>query len=163
MRFGRSWLRMTRIEIQNAQHHSRRSWSQKLRQATFLTFAVSLMSCLSAVAQQPDEQRKNVEQRPSDYRPEQVPDFARENLNRVAASPSQVREVLVKDAGLMVELKRWVAKEASDNGQIVEDTSLTDDAIFDRLEHDLAFRSIATRLAQRYGYLLPNINPDSAI
>jgi len=33
-----------------------------------------------------------------------------------------------------VELKRWVAKEATDNGQIVEDSSLTDQTIFDRLE-----------------------------
>jgi protein involved in polysaccharide export with SLBB domain len=71
--------------------------------------------------------------------------------------------VLVKDAGLLVELKRWVAKEATDNGQIVEDSSLTDQAIFERLDRDIAFRSVATRLVQRYGYLLPSLNPDSAI
>jgi len=39
----------------------------------------------------------------------------------VAASADQLKEVLVKDAGILVELKRWVAKEATDNGQIVED------------------------------------------
>jgi polysaccharide export outer membrane protein len=60
-------------------------------------------------------------------------------------------------------LKRWVAKEATDSGQIVEESALTDDAIFDRLEQDLMFRAVATRLAQRYGYLLPSINPDSQI
>src|SRR5579864_618904 len=88
-------------------------------------------------------------------------ELAKENLNRVAASSVQIREVLVKDAGLLVELKRWVAKEAADNGQVVEDSSLSDQAIFDRLDHDVAFRSIATRLLQRYGYLLPTTNPDS--
>jgi hypothetical protein len=61
----------------------------------------------------------------------------------------------------MVELKRWVAKEATDNGQIVEDRGLTDQAIFDRLESDQVFRSVATRLLQRYGYLTPTPNPDS--
>jgi len=89
-------------------------------------------------------------------------DLAKDNLNRVAASAAQIRAVLVKDAGLLVELKRVVAKEATDEGQVVEDAKLSDDAIFDRLEHDIAFRSIATRLVQRYGYLQPAPNPDSA-
>jgi len=39
----------------------------------------------------------------------------------------------------MVELKRWVAKESTDNGQVVEDSKLTDQAIFDRLERTLRF------------------------
>ncbi|MGO9086135.1 MAG: SLBB domain-containing protein [Candidatus Sulfotelmatobacter sp.] len=88
-------------------------------------------------------------------------DLALDNLNRVAASSIQIREVLLRDAGLLVELKRWVAKEATDNGQVVEDSTLRDEAIFDRLDHDVAFRSVATRLLQRYGYLLPSPNPDS--
>jgi len=94
--------------------------------------------------------------------PEQS-DLAKDNFERVAASAIQLQAVLVKDAGLFVELKRWVAKEATDNGQIVEDSSLMDQAIFERLDRDIAFRSVATRLVQRYGYLLPSVNPDSAI
>lgn len=92
----------------------------------------------------------------------QLSELAKENLNRVAASSVQIRAVLVKDTGLLVELKRWVAKEAADNGQVVEDSNLSDQAIFDRLDHDVAFRSVATRLLQRYGYLLPTTNPDSS-
>lgn len=92
----------------------------------------------------------------------ELSDLAKENLSRVAASSPQIKEVLVKDAGLLVELKRWVAKEATDNGQVVEDSMLSDQAIFDRLDHDVAFRSVATRLLQRYGYLLPSPNPDSS-
>ena len=91
----------------------------------------------------------------------EAPDLAKDNLSRVAASSSQIRVVLVKDAGLLVELKRWIAKEATDNGQLVEDSNLTDQAIFDRLDQDVAFRSVATRLLQRYGYLMPAPNPDS--
>lgn len=92
-----------------------------------------------------------------------VSDLAKDNLNRVAASSIQIRTVLLKDAGLLVELKRWVAKEATDNGQVVEDASLSDQAIFDRLDREVAFRSVATVLLQRYGYLLPSPNPDSSI
>ena len=88
-------------------------------------------------------------------------ELAKDNYSRVAASSVQIRTVLAQDAGLLVELKRWVAKEATDNGQIVEDSDLTDQAIFDRLDRDQAFRSVATSLLQRYGYLMPKPNPDS--
>src|SRR5579864_7949950 len=81
----------------------------------------------------------------------------------MAACAAQIKAVLVKDAGLLVELKRWVAKEAADNGQVVEDSNLSDQAIFDRLDRDVTFRSVATRLLQRYGYLLPATNPDSSL
>src|SRR5215467_13650764 len=88
-------------------------------------------------------------------------DLAKENLNRVAASALQIRDVLTGDAGLLVELKQWVAKEATDNGQVIQESDLSDQAIFDRLEHDVVFRSVATRLLQRYGYLLPSLKVDS--
>jgi polysaccharide biosynthesis/export protein len=87
--------------------------------------------------------------------------LAGENLNRVAASVAQVEELLRKEPGLLVELKRWVANEATDRGQILDDTELTEQSIFERLTQDLEFRSVATRLLQRYGYLMPKLNPDS--
>ncbi len=90
-------------------------------------------------------------------------DLAQENENQVAASSVQIREILVKDAGLLVELKRWIAKEATDNGQVVRESSLSQEAIFERLDRDVTFRSVATRLLQRYGYLLPSPNPDSSL
>jgi protein involved in polysaccharide export with SLBB domain len=84
-----------------------------------------------------------------------------QNFSRVAASAAEVKAVFLKDSGLMVELKRWVAKDATDHGQIVSDADLTDDAIFERLESDVPFRAVATLLVQRYGYLQPKVNPDS--
>jgi polysaccharide export outer membrane protein len=90
-------------------------------------------------------------------------ELAEDNNARVAASSVQIREVLSVDTGLLVELKHWIAKEATDNGQLVEDRDLTDQAIFDRLDQDQLFRSVATRLLQRYGYLIPKPNPDSAL
>src|SRR5437660_1082781 len=123
---------------------------------------LALLLCTPAFAQQQSErQRKTNEQDRNAYGGEQSPDLTQENLGRVAASAIQIRSVLIKDEGLMVELKRWVAKEATDNGQVVEDSNLSDQAIFERLEQDIAFRSVATRLLQRYGYLMPTPNPDS--
>src|SRR5260370_27722214 len=90
-----------------------------------------------------------------------LPELAIQNLDRVAASAEQIGEVLRKDPGLMVELKRWVAKDATDNGQVIEDSDITDQAIFDRLGSDVLFRSVATRLLQRYGFLIPTVNPQS--
>jgi polysaccharide export outer membrane protein len=88
-------------------------------------------------------------------------ELTRDNLDRVAASPSQLKSVLVRDTGLMVELKRLMAKEASDNGQVIADQDLTDAAVYERLTNDVKFRSMATRLVQKYGYLRPSINPES--
>jgi protein involved in polysaccharide export with SLBB domain len=128
----------------------------------FLGLALAFLFCAPAFAQQQNErQRRPSEQSQDNYVPQQSPDLTQENLSRVAASAIQIRAVLVKDEGLMVELKRWVAKEATDSGQIVEDSNLTDQAIFERLEQDIAFRSVATRLLRRYGYLIPTPNPDS--
>ncbi len=89
-------------------------------------------------------------------------DLARQNFSRVAASATDIKTVLVKDSGIMVELKRWVAKDATQHGQVLTEIDLTDDAIFSRLVSDIEFRSIATQLVQRYGYLVPQLNPDSA-
>jgi polysaccharide biosynthesis/export protein len=127
-----------------------------------LTLGMGLAAPLSA-QQQDSKQRAAREQEAGNYHAQEPSDLSQENLNRVAASAAQIRIVLAKDEGLLVELKRWVAKEATDNGQVVDDSNLTDQAIFERLEQDIVFRSVATRLLQRYGYLLPTSNPDSDV
>src|ERR1700694_302013 len=91
----------------------------------------------------------------------QISELGRENLSRAAASATDIKAVLIKDAGLMVELKRWIAKDATGHGQIISDADLTDEALVDRLEMDVQFRSVATLLVQRYGYLVPKLNPES--
>jgi protein involved in polysaccharide export with SLBB domain len=90
-------------------------------------------------------------------------DSTPETTSHVAASAEQIRVVLAKDPGLLVELERIVEKEALAKGQIVEDSDLSEQAIFDRLDEDAAFRAVATRLLERYGYLSPKVNPDSEI
>jgi len=128
-----------------------------------LAWPCALLACWSVRAQQEDDRQRVRADSVSLAKPSKTSDLNGQNSMHVAASAIQIRQVLMKDAGILVELKRFVAKEASDNGQVVDDAALSDDAIFDRLEHDVEFRSVATRLVQRYGYLLPTINPDSEI
>src|SRR5229473_517957 len=116
-----------------------------------LAIALIVLACVGTVAR--------AQERIST--PAQASELGRENLSRVAASAADVKAVLLKDTGLLVELKRWVAKDATGHGQIISDGDLTDDAIFDRLETDVQFRSVATLLVQKYGYLVPKLNPES--
>jgi protein involved in polysaccharide export with SLBB domain len=124
----------------------------------FLALFLCAVAIVPANAQNNTQQSRSTRNSPS-YQGSEPLDLAMNNQDRVAASAAQIKEVLLIDAGILVELKRYVAKEATDNGQIVDDAALTDAAIFDRLERDVPFRSLATRLVQRYGYLLPSINP----
>ena len=126
---------------------------------------VALTPCLSAQTQrqESDDRRPEPRNAVTTTRKVEVSDLAKDNMARVAASSAQIQSVLARDAGILVELKAWVAKEATDNGQVVDDSLLTDLAIFDRLDRDLEFRSVATRMVQHYGYLLPSVNPDSEI
>jgi hypothetical protein len=131
----------------------------------FLLILCSIPYSIRAQVQPPQQNtREDSSSSTSDLRPApRVSDLAAENYGHLAAAAADIRDVLLRDSGLMVELKRIAIKEATDNAQIVEDSSLTDDAIFSRLERDVRFRSLATRLVQRYGYLLPKFNPDSEL
>ena len=133
----------------------RRSFSFHRRSvAVFLT---ALLGCCVA-ANSPSVMAQAADQRRA---PMPSSELGRENLSRVSASAGEIKMVLVKDTGLMVALKYWVAKDATEHGQIISESDLTNDAIFERLEEDAQFRSVATILVQRYGYLLPKLNPDS--
>jgi protein involved in polysaccharide export with SLBB domain len=128
-----------------------------------VTFLVGLAAASAATAQEhertPEPQEHERTSEPLGH--ERAADWAADNLDRVSASAAQLRDVLTKDPGLMVELKRLMAKQATDKGQIVTEQDMADLAILDRLENDPRFRVLATRLLQRYGYLTPQINTQS--
>jgi hypothetical protein len=106
---------------------------------------LAVLTCLPRLA----AQQKNSASDNSDVAPtaakSRLFELAKENSNRVAASAQQIRQVLVKDPSLLVELKQWVSEEVTSHGQVVDDEDLTDQAIFDRLDSDVVFRSEATR------------------
>jgi protein involved in polysaccharide export with SLBB domain len=128
----------------------------------FCCWIIGLTWCGVAVAQRPPGQLENQSLATTSTVTRQTrPDQDPEETSRVAAPVEQIRAVLVKDPGLLVELEHMVEKEAISKGQLVEDSDLTEQAVFDRLDEDVAFRASATRLVQRWGYLLPHVNPES--
>jgi polysaccharide export outer membrane protein len=94
--------------------------------------------------------------------PPQSSELAKDNLDRVAASAAQINGVLKTNPGLLVEVKRWIAKDSADHGQLIQDEDLEDAAVYMRMNRDQKLRTAATRILQRYGYLLPELNPKSA-
>src|SRR5882724_13415286 len=127
------------------------------------SLALSLLLCAQAYSQR--QNQGSAAQSSATEAPARVPlhspDIISDNLDRVAASADQILEVVNKEAGLMVELKRLLAQDAGVSGQILEEADLTDVAVAERLRSDLRARVLATRLLQRYGYLVPRLNPDS--
>jgi len=125
--------------------------------------ALALLFCAQAYPQR--QSQASAAQSSGTESPTRVPlhspDIISDNLDRVAASADQILEVVNKEAGLMVELKRLLAQDAGVSGQILEESDLTDTAVAERLRSDLRARVLATRLLQRYGYLVPKLNPDS--
>ncbi len=125
--------------------------------------ALALLFCMQSYPQRPSQ--GSAAQAAGTESPSRVPlhspDIISDNLDRVAASADQILEVLNKEAGLMVELKRLLAQDAGVSGQILEESDLTDVAVAERLRSELRARVLATRLLQRYGYLVPRLNPDS--
>src|ERR1051326_2036978 len=80
-------------------------------------------------------------QEPTEERTASNSELAKDNLERVAASESQITAVLNANPGLFVELKRWVAKDAAERGQIIKDADLIDSAILLRLPNNVRFRA----------------------
>jgi protein involved in polysaccharide export with SLBB domain len=140
----------------------RRELLRRIGAGTFPMAFALLFCCAGLNAQSAVNRRSSPDSAPTSPKSDTF-ELEKENSSRVAASPEQIREILVKDPGLLVELKYWISKEATANGQVVDDTDLTDHAIFERLAEDLVFRAAATRLLQRYGYLRPAVNPDSEL
>src|SRR5438094_9591371 len=129
----------------------------------FALLALAILFCAQAYSQR--QSQGSAAQGSGTETPARVPlhspDIISDNLDRVAASADQILEVINKEAGLMVELKRLLAQDAGVSGQILEESDLTDVAVAERLRSDLRARVLATRLLQRYGYLVPRVNPDS--
>jgi protein involved in polysaccharide export with SLBB domain len=129
---------------------------------------LALCPALKSQQQRPTQQPPQQPQHPygqtwQDFNLAPRSDLSRQNLEYVAASAAEIEGVLNKQPGLLVELQDWVARDATDHGQMVDEQQMTRQGIFDRLDRDRKFRAVATRLLQRYGYLAPEVNPDSQL
>src|SRR6266850_4333296 len=155
-----SWSRTGLTERFNAQPSGEFMREHKNLRETIASIIVAFLFCAPACAQQQPAPQRSGSDSPARV-PARPPDIISDNLDRVAASADQILEVVNKEAGLMVELKRLLAQDAGVSGQILEESDLTDVAVSERLRSELRARVLATRLLQRYGYLVPRLNPDS--
>lgn len=133
--------------------------------AALLALSVLLM-CPALIAQQKQDAPQRTQQ---DGQPEQAVEatplsaLARQNLDYVAASAPDIEKVLEGQPGLLVELQHWIARDAADHGQMVDEQQMSKEGIYERLDTDLKFRAVATLMLQSYGYLTPEVNPNSKI
>jgi polysaccharide biosynthesis/export protein len=126
-----------------------------------LLAVLTLCPALIAQQQQQTPQRTQNGQPRQVFESAPISTLAQQNLDYVAASAVEIEKVLEDQPGLLVELQHWVARDATDHGQMVDEQQMSKDGIYDRLANDLKFRAVATRLLQRYGYLTPEVNPKS--
>jgi len=98
---------------------------------------------------------------PRDARAASASDLSKENQSFVAAAEVDIENILRTNPGLMIELKHWMAREATEQGQLISESDLSDLTIRERLHEDTKFRAVATQLLQRYGYLTPKVDPES--
>jgi polysaccharide biosynthesis/export protein len=131
--------------------------------AVVLLLLAAGVPCTVSRAQQRGRQQMQEGRVSQDFNLAPRSDLARQNLDYVAASAQEIEAVLNQQPGLLVELQDWVARDATDHGQMLDEQEMTRQGIFDRLERNRKFRSVATRLLQRYGYLAPEVNPDSQL
>jgi polysaccharide export outer membrane protein len=136
------------------------------RSLTLLLAYLLILGPISSEAQQQQQDQSrsgsNLQQQQTGFERRTLSsDLVSENLAHVAATADQILAAVNRDSGLMVELKTIYAKEAGLHGQVLEEKDLSDAAVEAQLRQDLRLRMLATKLLQRYGYLLPRINPDS--
>ena len=92
------------------------SFDRRLK-AKVLGLSVAVVLLLAGMARSARAQQRN------DNTPNPSSNLALQNLKQVAGSAPEIRAVLTKDPGLLVELKRWVAKDATEHGQVVGDSA----------------------------------------
>ena len=95
-----------------------------IRLRTHWFWLVGLATCTATLAQTPPLQGEN-QRVPYSGTRQGRQETDPEKTSHVAATAEQIRVVLAKDPGMLVELERIVEKDAIAKGQLVEDSDLT--------------------------------------
>src|SRR5690349_19881156 len=89
---------------------------------TFEMFlAISLMVPEALPQQETPYQAQRSAQDSTGVRRPELSEFAQDNYKHVAASVLDIKAVLLGNPGLMLELKTLIAREVSENGQIINE------------------------------------------
>jgi DegT/DnrJ/EryC1/StrS aminotransferase family len=78
----------------------------------------------------------------------------------VSLSPGAITQLLQREPGLLLEVKKALVRKAYEEGRLLNPEDLTDDALFQQLHDDPAVRSLATREIEARMYVRAKPNAD---
>ena len=78
----------------------------------------------------------------------------------VSLSPSAITQLLQREPGLLLEVKKALVRKAYEEGRLLNPEDLTDDALFQQLHDDPTVRSLATREIEARMYVRAKPNAD---
>jgi protein involved in polysaccharide export with SLBB domain len=73
--------------------------------------------------------------------------------DQVALSADKIIEILSRQPGLMLQVKRVLVQKAYDQGRLLEEKDLTDDALYRLIQTDFNVRVLATKEIERRHYV----------
>jgi len=73
----------------------------------------------------------------------------------VSLSAATITEILRREPGLLLEVKRLLVRKAYEQGRLLDPADLTDDALFQLLREDDNTRVLATQEIEKRGYVRP--------
>ena len=118
----------------------------KAKESVPLTRAAALCFCTAlAMAQEVSPSSNAVASRQS--RAQQ------EAAQQVSLSADKIIEILEKEPGLLLQVKKLLVQEAFEQGQLVDSKDLSDQAVFRSLREDEKGRILATREIEARGYI----------
>ena len=82
-------------------------------------------------------------------------DHDRDPEPMVSLSAATISEILRREPGLLLEVKRLLVRKAYEQGRLLDPADLTDDALFRLLREDDNIRVLATREIERREYIRP--------
>jgi len=86
----------------------------------------------------------------------QKPSQAQKEADRlVSLSPEQVIKTLQEEPGLLLVVKKRLVKVAFDQGRLLDESDLTDDAVFRLIREDGLIRALATHEIEDRNYIRP--------
>jgi hypothetical protein len=131
---------------------SRTSWTQGL-------WAVALSAVAAASVEAAEAQGSLGDHVPASRAERTRSRADQEAEQRVSLSADKIIEILRREPGLLLEVKKELARRAYAQGRILDGTDLTDEALFRLLREDNNIRVLATREIEDRHYVRAKPTP----
>ncbi len=129
-----------------------------------------LAGAVGAAAQQPQQGQMPPQPRPAmpQIKPQDEkvygtnePSQAQREADRlVSLSAERIIQLLNKETGVLLVIKRQFVKMAFAQGRLLEESDLTDEALFRYIREDAGVRNMVTRELERRNYIRPKPTQD---